>query len=105
MITSDQSVLPSGTAVPIDWRIISPGYFRAMSIPLLRGREFTDADGLTPAPPVMIVSQATAKKFFGDADPIGHSLRRSADPRITFTIVGVVGEVRSTTLNQESPAL
>jgi putative ABC transport system permease protein len=76
-----------------------------MGIPLLEGRDFTDADGPIPALPVMIVSRATAKKFWGDADPIGHTLRRSADPRIAFTIVGVVGDVRSTAMNQESPAL
>jgi putative ABC transport system permease protein len=104
MITTDQSVLPPDTAVPIDWRIASPGYFRTMNIPLLTGRDFTDADTAT-APLVMIVSQATAKKFFGDADPLGHTLRRSADPRTAFTIVGVVGDVRSTALTQESAAL
>src|SRR5207253_2216241 len=38
-------------------------------------------------------------------DPIGHTLRRSANPATAFTIVGVVGDVRSTALTQESPAL
>ena len=104
MITTDQSILPHETAVPIDWRIVSPGYFKSMSIPLLQGRDFTDADG-PAAPPVMIISHATAKKFWGDADAIGHTLRRSALPGIAFTIVGVVGDVRSTALTQESPAL
>jgi hypothetical protein len=70
-----------------------------MNIPLLRGRNFTDADG-PKAPKVMIVSVATGKKFLGDADPIGHSLRRTADRNTPFTIIGVVGDVRSTALNQ-----
>ncbi|HEX8838637.1 MAG TPA: ABC transporter permease [Candidatus Acidoferrum sp.] len=105
MLTTEPSVLPPNTAVPIDWRIASPGYFKTMRIPLLRGRDFTDADGPLPAPPVMIISQATAKKFWGDGDPLGRTLRRSADPRTAFTIVGVVGDVRSTALTQESPAL
>ena len=104
MITTDQSVLPPDAAVPIDWRIVSPGYFQSMGIPLLQGRDFTDADGPT-APPVMIISRATAKKFWADANPIGHTLRRSANPTTAFTIVGVVGDVRSTALTQESPAL
>lgn len=105
MLTTEQSELPPNTAVPIDWRIASPGYFKTMGIPLLRGRDFTDADGPAPAPPVMIISQATAKKFWGDADPLGRTLRRSADPGTAFTIVGVVGDVRSAALTQESPAL
>jgi putative ABC transport system permease protein len=104
MITTDQSVLPPDAAVPIDWRIVSPGYFQSMGIPLLQGRDFTDADGPT-APPVMIISQATAKKFWADANPIGHTLRRSANPTTALTVVGVVGDVRSTALTQESPAL
>jgi len=104
MITTDPSILPHDAAVPIDWRIVSPGYFRSMDIPLLKGRDFTDADGPT-APPVMIVSQSTAKKFWGDGDPLGHTLRRSAKPDTAFTIVGVVADVRSTALTQESPAL
>jgi putative ABC transport system permease protein len=105
MITTDRSVLPPDAAVPIDWRTVSPGYFKTLAIPLLEGRDFTDADGPAPALPVMIVSRATAKKFWGDDNPLGHTLRRSADPRIAFTIVGVVGDVRSTALTQESPAL
>ncbi len=105
MITTDRSVLPPDAAVPIDWRIVSPGYFKTMGIPLVAGRDFTDADGPAPALPVTIVSRATARKFWGDENPLGHTLRRSADPRIAFTIVGVVGDVRSTALTQESPAL
>jgi putative ABC transport system permease protein len=104
MLTMGASVLPPDAAVPIDWRIVSPSYFKTMAIPLLRGRDFTDADGPT-APGVIVVSRATARTFWGNADPIGRTLRRSADPRIPFTVVGVVGDVRSTALNQESPAL
>jgi len=104
MIAAGQSVLPPDTAVPIDWRTVSPGYFAAMGIPMFAGRDFTDADGPT-SPPVMIVSRATARKFWGDADPIGRGLRRSADPRTAFTVIGVVGDVRSSALTQESPAL
>jgi putative ABC transport system permease protein len=53
----------------------------------------------------MIVSAATAKKFWGDADPIGRMLYRAADPATGFTVVGVVGDVRNTALNTESLTL
>jgi putative ABC transport system permease protein len=101
--TVGASVLPVGTALPIDWRIVSPGFFRTMGIPLLRGREFSDADGPT-APAVMIVSQMTAQKFWGGDDPIGKLVHRVADGK-DLTVVGVVGDVRNTALNQESPAM
>jgi len=104
MITTESSVLPPGTAVPIDWRSISPGYFDTMRIPLLRGRTFTDAD-IRTSQQVMVVSQSTAQKFFGDADPIGKALRPSAKPELAYTIVGVVGDVRDQALNQETPTL
>jgi len=104
MLTTGASVLSPEQLVPINWRIVSPGYFKAMGIPLLRGRDFTDADGPN-SQPVMIVSQATAKKFWGESDPLGRTLTRSADRKTAFTIVGVVGDVRDTALNQESPAL
>jgi putative ABC transport system permease protein len=104
IVAAGQSVLPSGTAVPIDWRIVSPGYFKTMRIPLLAGRDFTDADNNATLP-VTVVSEATAKKFWGDSSPIGRAFYRSAVPKTVFTVVGVVADVRNTALNQESPAV
>jgi putative ABC transport system permease protein len=97
-----QSVLPPETPVPIDWRIVSPDFFRTMHVPVVRGRVFTDADG--PGPAITIVSRATAQRFFGDVDPVGRILHRVADNK-DFTIVGEVGDVRNAALNQETPAL
>ena len=104
VIALGDSALPPETQVPIDWRIVSPGYFKAMQVPLLRGREFTDAD-TAQAPRVVILSQSTAKKLWGDADPLGRTMVRAADRKTAFTVVGVVGDVRNTALNKESPAL
>jgi putative ABC transport system permease protein len=98
-----KSVLPAGVSVPIDWRTVSPGFFAALEIPLLRGRDFTDADTIG-APEVMIVSRATARTMWGDEDPIGRTVRRVADGK-DYTVVGMVGDVRSSTLTRESPAL
>jgi putative ABC transport system permease protein len=102
MMATEGSILPPDAKVSVDWRIVSPGYFKTMSIPLLRGREFEYSDAGTPN--IIIVSQATAHTFWGDKDPLGRTLRRSADPKTPFTVVGVVGDVRSTQLSQESPA-
>jgi len=76
-----------------------------MNIPLLRGRDFTDADAPSSAPLVVIVSQTTAKRFWGDADPLGRSLHRQSDLSRQYTVVGVVGDVRQAALSQESPAI
>ncbi len=103
--TTGSSPLPPETAVPTDWRVVSPGFFQTMNIPLLRGREFVDADVPTGAPLVVIVSQATARRFWGDSDPIGRTLHRQGDLARQYAVIGVVGDVRQTTLSQESPAI
>jgi putative ABC transport system permease protein len=98
-----KSELPDGDSLPIDWRIVSPGYFRAMGIPLVAGRDFNESD--TPdSPPVLIVSRSTARRFWGDADPIGKVLRTVANKR-DATVVGVAGDVRHNGLNQEYPSM
>jgi putative ABC transport system permease protein len=97
------SALAADASVPVDWRVVSPGFFATLGIPVLRGRDFAAGDTAT-APAVMIVSRSTARTFWGDEDPIGRIVRRVADKK-DFTVVGVVGDVRSTTLSRESPAL
>ena len=97
------SILPDGASIPIDWRTVSPGYFRLMGIPLLEGRDFTDQDG-PGAPDVIVVSRTTAQKFWGNENPIGKKLHRPT-LKSSFTVIGVVGDVRHTSLNQEFPCL
>jgi putative ABC transport system permease protein len=102
MMATENSILPPDAKIPIDWRIVNPGYFKTMNIPVLLGREFEYSDASTPN--IIIVSQATARTFWGHENPLGRTLRRSADPKTPFTVIGVVGDVRSTQLNQEAPA-
>ena len=102
--TIGKTILPPGTALPIDWRVISPDYFRTMEIPLLRGRYFDDHDGIG-GPNVMIVSQETATKLWGDDDPIGRQVHIIGNGK-NFTVIGIVGSVRHTALNQApAPAM
>ena len=78
-----------GDAVAVQVRQITPGYLRALKIPVLRGRDILENDG-----EVMLVSQDAAKLYWGTADPIG---RRAALPfsRTIFRqVVGVVGDVK-----------
>jgi predicted permease len=82
--------------VGASWTRVTPGFFETVGIPLLRGRAFTDADG-PGAPPVAVVTQHFAQKFFGDADPIGRrfAFTGPAGSHIpSFQIVGVVADVK-----------
>ncbi len=69
--------------------ISTPGYFRTMGIPLLLGRDFDERDTAT-SPPVMIITQEFARRFFPNEDPIGKRIQT----RDWRTIVGVVGSVK-----------
>jgi putative ABC transport system permease protein len=71
-------------------RFVTPGYFRAMGIPLRRGREFSPRDG-PGAQGGILVNEALARQFFPDEDPVGRRTDRG-------TIIGVVGDVRQETL-------
>ena len=73
---------------------VTPDYFRAMGIPLVRGRLLTDADR-ADSPAVMVVSESTARALFPGRDPIGERVRIGAhDEGPWRTIVGVAGDVR-----------
>jgi len=79
-------------------RLPSPGYFHTARIPLIGGRDFTEADVLD-SPKVIIVSQRTAERFWPGQDPIGKRVTLkmiSPDPR---EVVGVVGEVKMSGLD------
>jgi putative ABC transport system permease protein len=75
------------------WRLAGPGYFAALGIPV-RGREFSDQDGID-TPPVAIISAALAAKYFPNEDPIGRQLIMRSFGEAPHTIVGVAGDVRT----------
>jgi putative ABC transport system permease protein len=74
---------------------VSPGYFKAMGIPILRGRGFR-SDDVLGRPLVAVIDDGFARKFFADRDPIGQQLSfgESNDPKTYYTIVGIVPTVR-----------
>ena len=86
---------------------VSPGYFRAMGIRLIAGREFTDADNAS-APGVIIVSRKVARRLWPNEDPIGQrlSMKDRPGPGDWLTIVGVVDDIHQQGLKQAaSPAI
>ena len=95
---------PAGDHAPHDTGgiSVSPSYFQAMRVPLLRGRYFTPTDRAESAP-VAIINQALAHTWFPGRDPLGEHIRFSdgRQPMPWLTIVGVVGNEKHWPLLQE----
>jgi putative ABC transport system permease protein len=83
------------------YTVACPGYFRAMGIPVVKGREFTQQDTLT-SPAVIIINERMAHDYWPNEDPIGRAIRFEGANGPRLTIVGVTGDVRLQGL--DSPA-
>jgi predicted permease len=91
-----------GQGPEADNRVMTPDYLRAMQIPLVRGRAFTDADRQGAAH-VAIINQTFANLYFKEKDPVGPALNLGApDKPDWWQIVGIIGDVKS--FGQDQPA-
>jgi Acidobacterial duplicated orphan permease len=98
----DGRPLAPGELPPVPgWNTISSGYLQAMGIPLLAGRGFSDSDG-PDSPRVILVDQFMARKYWPNDSPIGSKMRQM-ESKDTFTIVGVVGSVKTGDLAEQNP--
>ena len=91
----------------VDKPCVIPGYFKAMGMPVLRGRDFTESDSAT-TPGVVIVSQTVARTLWPGQDPIGKRISMEDEPKPEdwLTVVGVVGDVKQQGLAKGSePAI
>jgi putative ABC transport system permease protein len=89
----------AATQPEISLRRVTAGYFKTMGVPLLRGRLLAESDG-TMAPPVVLVNEAAAARFFAGRDPIGQRINFWGATR---AIVGVVGNERFHGLDEAAP--
>jgi predicted permease len=82
---------------------VAPGFFATLGIPLVSGRDFTEADR-KGAPQVAVVNEAFAKYFFKDQDPVGRrfGLRRNKDGGHPIEIVGLVKDGKVASLREET---
>jgi len=82
---------------------ISPEYFKTLGVPLLRGRHFTRQDSIGH-PPVMIINEAMAKRYWPSEDPLGERIDLGGTlndgTQGSFEIVGVVGDLKDTALDR-----
>ncbi|HEU4585095.1 MAG TPA: ABC transporter permease [Gemmatimonadaceae bacterium] len=91
---------PAGGYMQAGWRSVTPGYFRAMGIPLLAGRVLTDADAAASEQPV-VITRGMANSLWPGESAVGKRLYwggTNGDPR---TVVGVVGDIRDVRLDAE----
>jgi putative ABC transport system permease protein len=95
---------PPNERTSASFDVASPGYFRAMNIPLVRGRTFTDADR-EGSPAVVIVSETMARRAWPGEDPLGKRITMGASasgpPPPSREVVGVVGDVKHGGLEAE----
>ncbi len=92
-------LLPMAERPSAGWQTVTPGYFAAIDIPLLAGRDFAPAD-LERSPHLTVINQTLARRLFGDENPLGRRLSLgAADPVADWhEVVGVVGDVRHSSL-------
>jgi predicted permease len=91
------------TAIQADQRIASVGYFESMTIPLIRGRYFSE-DDRKESPWVAIIDERMARTYWPNANPIGQRLKpgNATNAHPWLTIVGVVASVKQYGLDTES---
>jgi putative ABC transport system permease protein len=90
---------PSEAAPHGRQEVVGGDYFAAMKIPLVEGRVFDDTD-TADSPPVVVVDQYLAKKYFANRSALGQQIRRGGPTNPAMTIVGVVGTINSIDLGQ-----
>ncbi len=86
---------PGSRPVSADFNLVSPGYFRAMQVPIRRGRTFRRDEPI----PVVLVNETAARKFWPGADPVGAQITLSGEPAVTLTVIGVTGDIRQNLLS------
>lgn len=91
---------PPGERPVVDARPVTAGYFKAMEIPLLAGRDVSDAD--TPdKEPVAVINETFARQIYPGDNPIGRKFILNLGNDKPHEIIGVVGDVKLTTLESE----
>ncbi len=81
---------------------VTPGYFDAMKISILRGRAITERD-TAESQPVAVISEELRRRFFADQDPIGARIRLGAGSEEWIAVVGIAGDVSLEALDRPKP--
>ena len=91
--------LPAGTGGFTAWRYITPGYFAALGIPILRGRDFDESDRRFDSNAI-VLSASLARRLFPDSDALGKHIYQT-ERGLWHTVIGVAADVRNNGLMQQ----
>ncbi|MEP7117914.1 MAG: ADOP family duplicated permease [Acidobacteriota bacterium] len=102
-VRAEGNTSPPAALPEVEFRRGSPDYFRAMGMPMRRGRSFLPSDRPTD-PPSVVVNETMARVVFGAVDPIGRRIQNGPDATGPWlTVIGVVGDVHHTSLEAAPP--
>jgi putative ABC transport system permease protein len=96
---------PAGAPIPsAEYRVVSPGFFSALGVSLKNGRVFTEQDK-PDGPPVGIINETMARRYWPNEDPIGKQFRLQGPPSMFpwVTVVGIASDVRYEGVDKEPP--
>ncbi|HET6852345.1 MAG TPA: ABC transporter permease [Pyrinomonadaceae bacterium] len=107
--TTDNFTIEGRPAIPkeseplTEYWVVTPRYFQSLGIPLLAGRDCSDAD-TKQSPNVVIINDEFRRRHFASENPLGHRLRLQGQERDPLLIVGVVGDSRNIRLDEQPRA-
>ena len=100
LLVEGKAQRPEGTGGMIAWRYVTPGYFAAFHIPVVRGRGFTGVDR-DPGVRSVILSESLARLLFPGEDPLGRHILRD-DRNEWFTVIGIATDALNSGLNRDA---
>jgi putative ABC transport system permease protein len=98
-----KAATPDGSQPSAGWRVVSPGYFRTLGVPL-RGRDFNERD-TAESQPVAIISEEMAQRYWPGEDPLGKTVIMDSLEKKERAIIGIAGDLRSFGLDTEPGAM
>jgi predicted permease len=99
IVLPDREPPPKGMEPQVNFNTAMPNYFETIGIPLLKGRLFGNEDG-ADTPPVVVINQTMAQRFWPNQDPLGKQVKFAEDGS-TATVIGVVGDARHYQIEEE----
>ena len=93
--------LPIGKVNDVGMRVVTPNYFQALEMPLVKGRTFTEADGGNKTP-LVVINQKMAQQYWPNGEAIGRQFRFDDPGTPWMTVIGIVGNVHQA--NVETPS-